>query len=242
MTFEQAVADTLEVTEYLRERFKTDRIVIAGNSWGTLPAVTAVQRHPEWFHAFVGAGQMVDAHETDTLFYADTLAYAVTHGDAALEARLRELGPPPYDRFLDYAPGVFAPGGEVLWNDYPRVPGSTGVSEMPGTLLVEEYGLLDKVRTAGAALDVMEVLYPDLADVDLRRSATRLEVPIVLVQGRHEARGRAELVEEWFGLLEAPDKQLVVFERSGHRPMFEEPDRFFEVMTEEVLTRIPDAA
>ncbi len=42
--------------------------------------------------------------------------------------------------------------------------------------------------------------------------------------------------EEWFPMLEAPSKDLVVFERSGHRPLFEQPRPFTDYMVEEVLT------
>jgi proline iminopeptidase len=233
LSFEQAVADTLALTAHLRERFGQERIYLAGNSWGTLPGVVAVQQRPEWFHAYVGAGQMVSMRATDELFYEDTLAYAREQGDAALEATLTELGPPPYDDFLDYYAGVF--GGEQRWNDYDRIPGSTANSEMPGTLRVPEYDLVAKVRTGAATLDTLGVLYAKVEDIDLRALAPRLEVPVYLVQGRHEARGRAELADAWFAQLQAPSKERIVFERSGHRPMFEEPDRFFEVMTEQVL-------
>jgi proline iminopeptidase len=233
LTFDRAVADTLELTAHLRERFGQDRIYLAGNSWGTLPGVAAVQQRPAWFHAYVGAGQMVSMRATDQLFYEDTLAYAREQGDTALEATLVELGPPPYDDFLDYYAGVF--GGEQRWNDYERIPGSTARSEMPGTLLVSEYDLVAKVRTAAATLDTLGVLYRKVEHVDLRDLAPRLEVPVYLVQGRHEARGRAELADAWFEQLDAPSKELVVFERSGHRPMFEEPERFAEVMAEVVL-------
>ena len=239
LSFEQAVADTLELTAHLRERFGQERIYLAGNSWGTLPGVVAVQQRPEWFHAYVGAGQMVRMRATDELFYEDTLAYAREQGDGALEETLVDLGPPPYDDFLDYYAGVF--GGEQRWNDYARIPGSVARSEMPGTLLVPEYDLVAKVRTAAATLDTLGVLYAKVEAVDLREVAPRLEVPVYLVQGRHEARGRAELVDDWFARLEAPSKELVVFERSGHRPMFEEPDRFFEVLTERVVAADPPA-
>jgi proline iminopeptidase len=235
MTLEGAVADTLEVVDHLRTRFDQERIYLAGNSWGTIVGVLAVQQRPEWFHAYVGAGQMVAPLETDRMFFEDSLDYAREHGDAGLEQQLVELGPPPYERFLDYGAGVFAPGGENLWNDYPRIPGSLASSEMPGTLSVGEYSLLEKVRTAGGVIDTLAVLYPELQDLDLRETATRLEVPVYLVQGRYEARGRAVPADEWFARLDAPTKERVVFERSGHRPMFEEPDRFFEFMTETVL-------
>jgi proline iminopeptidase len=234
MTLENAVDDTLELTRHLLDRFGQDKLYLAGNSWGTLPSVLAVERAPELFHAFVGAGQMVDPLETDRMFHEDSLAHAREVGDAGLEATLLERGAPPYDRFLDYSPGVFLPG-EALWNTYPRLPGTAATSEMPGTLRVAEYSLLEKVRTAGGTIDTLAVLYPDIQDVDLRESASRLEVPVFLVQGGYEARGRAVLVDEWFAELDAPAKELIVFEGSGHRPMFEEPDRFHEVMTETVL-------
>jgi proline iminopeptidase len=233
LTLEQAVADTLELTAHLRERFDQDGIYLAGNSWGTVPGVLAVAQRPEWFHAYVGAGQMVSLRATDELFYEDTLTHAREVGDMALEAELVALGPPPYEDFLAYYAGVF--GGEQRWNDYDRVPGSVANSEMPGTLRVPEYDLVAKVRTGAATLDTLGVLYPKVQDVDLRVAATQLEVPVYLVQGRYEARGRAQLADAWFAQLEAPSKELIVFERSGHRPMFEEPDRFFEVMAEQVL-------
>jgi proline iminopeptidase len=233
LTLEQAVADTLELTAHLRERFDQERVYLAGNSWGTVPGVLAVAQRPEWFHAYVGAGQMVSLRATDELFYEDTLAHAREVGDVALEAELVALGPPPYEDFLDYYAGVF--GGEQRWNDYDRVPGSVATSEMPGTLRVPEYDLVAKIRTGAATLDTLGVLYPKVQEVDLRVAAPQLDVPVYLVQGRHEARGRAQVADAWFAQLEAPSKELIVFERSGHRPMFEEPDRFFEVMAEQVL-------
>jgi hypothetical protein len=52
------------------------------------------------------------------------------------------------------------------------------------------------------------------------------------VIGAHEARGRAVLAEQWFETLDAPEKELITFDRSGHRPLFEEPALFASVMNE----------
>lgn len=51
-----------------------------------------------------------------------------------------------------------------------------------------------------------------------------------MVTGTHEARGRAVPADEWFNMLDAPIKERVVFDQSGHRPSFEQPDRFAELM------------
>jgi pimeloyl-ACP methyl ester carboxylesterase len=82
---------------------------------------------------------------------------------------------------------------------------------------------------------VFAVLYPQLQDIDFRSQARQLGVPVYLVQGRHELPGRATLANEWFQLLKAPKKQLIVLDTVGHRSLFERPDLFNQVMTTTVL-------
>ncbi len=229
LTLEQMVSDTLELADYLRQRFNEERIYLTGNSWGTILGTLAVQRRPDLFHAYVGTGQMVSPPETDAMFYEDTLAWAEQGGDHALVATLQRNGPPPYANLLDYEPAI---SHEHDWNPYPDLDMS---KEMPTNLFVPENSLMDKVNGLRAFLDTFSVLYPQIQGVDLRRDAARLEVPVYLVLGAHEARGRAVPAQEWFGLLEAPNKELVIFERSGHRPSFEEPAAFAALM-QRVLT------
>ncbi|WP_347350770.1 alpha/beta hydrolase [Intrasporangium sp.] len=234
MTLKRAVADVVEVSRYLRDRFDTDRIYLVGQSWGSTLGVLAVQDSPALYRAFVGVGQMVSQRETDRIFRADTLAWARRVGDEALARELTAIGPPPYADVLDYETAL---SHEQQVYPYDHGPNSEGAGGFSENLFVEEYTLLEQVHNLGAFLDVFTILYPQLQDIDFRRSATRLEVPVYLVQGAFEARGRAVLADEWFGLLQAPHKQLVVLDTSGHRPIFEQPQRFHEVMVGIVLAQ-----
>ena len=118
---------------------------------------------------------------------------------------------------------------------YDHSPNTEGDGQMSENLLVEEYTLLEQVHILGATLDVFTVLYPQLQDIDFRTQATRLEVPVYLAQGRHEAPGRQSSPRSGSSMLRAPHKELVVFDTSGHRPLFEQPEMFHQVMTETVL-------
>jgi pimeloyl-ACP methyl ester carboxylesterase len=224
LTVGQMVADTIELTEYLRARFGEEKIYLVGNSWGTILGVLVVERRPELFHAFIGTGQMVSPRETDTMFYEDTLAWAEATGNDALAATLNRNGPPPYESLLDYEPAL---SHEHDWNPYPDFDPAR---EMPANLFVPENSLIDRINGLRSFLDTFSVLYPQLQDLDLRRDVTRLEVPVYVVMGQYEARGRAVPAEEWFEILEAPSKEMVVFEHSGHRPLFEEPAAFASLM------------
>ena len=237
LTLDQAVADTLEVTTYLRERFGQDRIYLAANSWGTIPSVFAVQRAPELFHAYVGTGQMVDNRLTDQMFYEDALAWAEETGNTGLVEQIRSAGPPPYENLLNYE---YTVNYEHQWNAYPGVD---DLWEMPFNTFVPENSLLDRINALRGMLDVNYAVYPQLQDYDFRRDAPRLEVPTYMVLGRYEARGRATLADEWFELLDAPAKHRVVFEESGHRPSFEQPADFAALMRQVLAdTSAPAAA
>lgn len=79
-------------------------------------------------------------------------------------------------------------------------------------------------------LDTFAVLYPQLQAIDFPTDVPGLKIPVYLVLGRYEARGRRVLAKQWFRALEAPLKEMVIFERSGHRPSFEEPAEFAALM------------
>ena len=79
-TLESAIDDTVATTNYLRERFATERVVLVGQSWGTILGVLTVRREPALYSAFVGIGQMVSPVQTDRIFYTDTLGWAANRG------------------------------------------------------------------------------------------------------------------------------------------------------------------
>jgi pimeloyl-ACP methyl ester carboxylesterase len=124
---------------------------------------------------------------------------------------------------------------------YDHSVNAEGQGQMLEGLPVPEYSLLDTVHVLAGLLDTFAIMYPQLQDIDLRADVPRLDVPIYLAQGRYEARGRAEPAREWFDALEAPVTRWIEFPTSGHRPLFEQPELFHEVMTATVLaeTRSP---
>jgi proline iminopeptidase len=227
LTLEGVVADTIEVTEYLAARFGQERIYIAGQSWGTVPATLAVQRRPELYHALIGTGQMVDIRETDRLFYEDTLAWARSRGDAALVTRLEAMGPPPYADLIGSYPVIVGPERQL--NPYPEFDGRT---EMTATIWGPEFTVLDSLGAIRGLADTYARLYPQLQELDLRERVPALEVPVWLVMGQYEARGRVEPARAWFESLQAPEKHWVVFEGSSHRANVERPAEYARLLAE----------
>jgi pimeloyl-ACP methyl ester carboxylesterase len=56
----QHLADAEALVNLLRRRFGPRPMILLGHSWGTYLAVLLAQRHPGWFAAYVGMGQVTD--------------------------------------------------------------------------------------------------------------------------------------------------------------------------------------
>jgi pimeloyl-ACP methyl ester carboxylesterase len=239
LTVDRAVADTIELTNHLRERFDEDRIYVLGQSWGSTLGVLAAQRNPELYHAYIGSGQMVDQAETDLRLYHEALAYADRTGDRRMADMLEPLGEPPWEHISGNA---LALAFELEKLETPYTPprsyterfGSSGIGPMG--LMGSEYSVMDKVGVLRGMVDMFSVLYPQVqGEIDFRRDATRLDVPVYLIDGTHELRARRDLALQWFDHLQAPRKELFTFETAGHAPAFEHFEDLHRILTETVL-------
>ena len=98
-----------------------------------------------------------------------------------------------------------------------------------------EYSFLENANLLRGLLDTFSLMYPQLQDVDFRVDVPRLDVPVYILDGEHELRGRRELAHAWFAALDAPSKQLVTFPDAGHAVAFEQLDAVQRLLLEEIL-------
>ncbi len=238
LTLDQAISDTIELTQYLRERFGEKKIYLLGESWGTLLGVLAVQRQPELYYAWVSSGQMVNLRETDRKIYQDILALAAKTGDTSLAAKMRAYGEPPYAD-IPYANAFVEGQYERLYQPYspPQsyIQRGKAANIEPMGLLGSEYNLVEKVNVLRGLLDMFTVMYPQLQNIDFRQTVKQLEVPVYLLDGAAELKGRRDLALEWFDRLKAPRKQRFTFENAAHSVAFEQFEAFSKIMIETIL-------
>ncbi len=240
LTPERYIADGLSLTDYLRKRFEEEKIYVLGESWGSALGIWMVQQRPEHFHAFIGTGQMVSFLETDLLCYEFVLKLAKERGDTQKVAQLEEQGPPPY-----YGKGVAMKEAAYLLETYNYMNADPAINDdgfntfqdLAGT----EYGLYDKVSWFRGSLETLNIVYPQLWDKDLREQAAELEVPVYFLLGRHDVNAPPILTESYYGILDAPHKELIWFERSGHNPWVTESEAFADTVINKILPKIQNS-
>lgn len=231
--FEQFVRDAEALVQWIRKEFSQDRIVVLGHSWGSFIGLTLAQRRPQWFHAYVGVGQITDVRESERRGWQFALGKAREAGNQQAVDQLLSIAP-----YAHKGVPVTIEQLEIQrrWlNHYGGyIHGRTSArAEADAAKLSPEYSD-DDLRLIWKANAISESrLLPALFQVDLSKVRT-LQVPIVLFAGRHDHNVSSALAAQWLRDLEAPGKTLVWFEHSGHEPMIEEPGRFLVELVQRV--------
>lgn len=221
MNLEQFIADAREVTEYLQDRFRQNKIYIVGHSWGSILGVKLAERFPELYHAYIGIGQVTHMIKGERLSYEYALRQAQETGHVKA---VRELAALEQDYFKDYRKlkiqrkwlGVFK--GVMYRQPMEKVV-------VPRMLRSSEYSLMDMLRFVRGARFSIKQMWQEVCDIDLE-SVTKLQIPVFLCMGRHDYNTPFELAEAFFHNLQAPIKTWEWFEESAHCPNFEEPEKF----------------
>ncbi len=229
---EHFVEDTREVTEYLRERFGQDKIILMGHSWGSYVGVKTIQNYPELYAAYIAIGQVTDQKESERLAYDYMLAHATEIGD---ESAIRQLS--KFDRQAVDFPAmdfVMSAARTPLMNRYhigvTRAPISTADIAMDILFSFGGYTVGEKMQyVAGMGFSGVNVFPQVLAD-NLFLSARSFEIPVYVMHGKWDYQVSQVLSEAWFDGIEAPEKGYFVFENSAHSPNAEEPERFVHIV------------
>jgi len=226
LTREQMIADVQEMAAWVRKELRKDKLFVLGHSWGSFLGLQLAQLHPEWLHAYVGVSQLIDGPENERHNWRFAMDAARRAGNA--EA-VRELGAiAPYA-----APGQTIPIKDLYvqrkWvGFYGGVMAYRHDNSAESALVwfSPEYSD-EEIQSIWEGNDfATPYLLPALLKLDLT-SIRKIDVPLILLLGRHDATVNPEIAAAWLDTVTAPQKRLVWFEHSAHMPMTEEPGKFF---------------
>ncbi len=228
ISLKQMVADTVSVLGFLRDRFG-GRTCVAGFSFGATLAAFAAAQRPDLVRTLVATGMDIDGAAAANGAYQFALRTAKQRGSRRATRQLEAIGPPPHLTSKQF-------GTRVRWasNFGGVTTGETYASlarELVSSLVrCSDYSAGDIIRTVRGITATQAALLPDLASMDLTRSLPRIDVPVVMVQGRHDQVAPGESAQQYASSLQAPGKQLIWFETSAHTPHLEEPAKFRDVL------------
>jgi pimeloyl-ACP methyl ester carboxylesterase len=228
ISLDRLVGDTVSLLSFLRDRSDA-KIYVAGFSFGATIGAYAASQRPDLVATLVATGMDIDGAAAGHRAYEFCLAAARKRGTRRATRQLAAIGPPPHLTSKQFAT-------RVRWatNFGGVTSGETYATLVRGLLasLVRspDYSAADIIRTVRGITATHAALLPELASMDLAATLPRIDVPVVMVQGRHDEVAPGAAAERYASLLQAPSKQLEWFENSAHTPHLEEPGKFRDLL------------
>jgi len=228
ITIDLMVSDTVSLLQLLRDQFG-EKPYVAGFSLGATISAYAAALRPDLVAALVAVGTDIDGVAAGHSAYDFALSTGRQRANKRAIRQLEAIGPPPHLNAKQFGTRVrWASnfGGVTLNETY----GSVVRGLLASLLRSPDYSTGDVLRTVRGIAATQAALLPELATLDLVRTLPRLDVPVVMVQGRLDQVAPGVAAERYANALEAPSKQLVWFENSAHTPHLEEPEKFRELV------------
>ncbi|MFX3623444.1 MAG: alpha/beta fold hydrolase [Ectobacillus sp.] len=221
MHLKQFMNDAKDVTDYLRHRFKQDKIHLAAHSWGSVIGLYLVSKYPEKYLSYTGFSQITNWVENDKLSYKWLVERARETNNKRALAELASVGEPPYTKGFQQWSVIRKwqfKYNSMFYNAGDK-KSATFFSCLKIMLRSPDYSLVDVYNSLvrGFKLSYTEELIHDLNTFDFFTEVLVLNVPVMFIHGRKEKHVMAELINRYFEMLHAPKgKTLYWSEKSSH--------------------------
>lgn len=225
ITTTQILADTKAVTDYLKSRFRKEKIYIMGFSGGTHIALEAAKLHPDDYYAYIGMAQVVSSDaDNDTLIYNFMKKIFTERGQKGNLKKLEksvipsENGKVVCKDWASYVLLIHKAGGGTIKDK----------TEFKGIIIpiikAHCYTSKEKINyIRGMKMYRTTPFYKDVIQRDYRKMITNLEIPAYFVSGNTDYNCPWPLVEEYCKQIKAPEKKFLLVENAAHSPLWENP-------------------
>lgn len=222
-TFEQAQVDLDELVDYVRMRFDAEKVIIVGHSYGTMLGSQYVFEHPDKVLAYIGVGQVVSI-ESEIYSYEDALRIATENGD---DTNAMETA---YHAYVNTGTLV------NLINLRNHISKYHVAEKAANTMLagiVSPYMGMDDLKwflkqagNLGEYFELNHQLYDYMMITDMREQGCTYQVPVGFISGSDDWITPAKYSEDYFHLINAPEKSFCLIDGCGHSPQYDDPKVF----------------
>jgi len=221
--------DLRQTVEYAKQKYQTDRIFLAGHSWGTMLGTQYILKHPKSVAGYIGYGQVVASTTQDRAYYEHVKAAVIKSGN---QEDMKAL-----DSIENSFPNI---ARENFFKEYSTLSEVGFKYDFMTNNVFEIYSnsptwTPDDEAQAAYIEELNQKLYAEvLWGYDIR-NVKEYSVPIYYILGRHDEMTSSTLAAEYFDTIASPKKGLYWVEDAGHLLDTDNPSAFFKAVKEIVV-------
>ncbi len=237
MNAKQIVEDTYRLIKIMKKRFNKKKVYVVGHSWGTLIGTLLAKKYPREINAYVGVSQVVHMKLAEDIAFYFILGRAYKNKNFTAIKELdsvRNITPHQGDKYLKRVEI------ERKWVQYfgGSLRKEKNLDKFRRIVIKSpEYKVIDVINYVVSSRFSLKKLWKELREVDFLKNPMKLKVPVYLIQGKHDYQTPSILVKEYFRKLKAPKKELIMFNKSAHSPLYEESEKFNKLIISKLLRK-----
>ncbi|PRR82515.1 alpha/beta fold hydrolase [Clostridium vincentii] len=241
ITLKQLLNDTIQVTNYIRQRFNQDKIYLMGHSWGSFLGIQVSASNPELYHAYIGIGQVVNMIESEKLAYQYMIDFYKENNNLSMVSKLEKFP------VMESEKVVYSFFASSLRDEAMHKAGIGTMRNMKSVITgiffpvmqCQGYTLSEKINIwrGKANLNKNSNLSSEMLAIDLTSKIPKINIPVYFISGGYDYTVNYSLSKKYYESLDAPIKGFYTFKNSAHSPLFEEPEKFISIMTEDILNQ-----
>ena len=216
--------DLLEIVQYLKKRYKKEKIGIIGHSWGSVLGSMFALEHPEHTLCYIGCGQVISFMENERTGFEKLKSAIEESGKERDKRKLMKIGEYPEAGAFDMK--YFRKMGQVrkLQGKY-HLAMDMDMDMIKMFLHCPVMGAADILPFLTGLLLNMQVMR-ELTSYDLRDKGRQYQVPVYYVLGENDQQTPVEIATSYFGEITAPEKNLYLIKNAGHLTMLDNMDDY----------------
>lgn len=220
--FDRLTEDAIEVAKYACRRLRKRKVILVGQSWGSMLGLRVVKRRPDLFYAYVGTGFPANIQICEQARRSWVRAQAQeAHDEATLDAlkATAKLSRSNMRRFM-------------VGKRYLMSRSDLRYLNVQRNLL----GQLPKVELQhwiGGAQFTTPRLLPIIGTWDPRKVGLDFELPMFVIQGRDDHVTSFKGAKDYIAAIRAPRKAFIPI-AGGHYACFTDPKGFVGALRRDV--------
>ena len=231
LNFESLLKDLDELVAYLLDRFKKKSVIIMGHSFGSILGISYAKLNYRRVDCYIGVSQIIDSNKSLELNYNELLA--MLDSDASI--RLQEL----YNSYImDKSIIKLNTLHKAILSYYKD--NIDGLIKTDINLVIKkspdykhkDFRWLRLIMKPERYVALEAPILEYVKSFNIATIGNELRVPCYFIIGEHDKSSRPEVLNEYYSILKAPKKELVLLKNQGHTPQVVSPELFSKVVLE----------
>ena len=226
---ERVQLDGIELAQYLCDYLAKKKILLLGHSWGTYLGIGMVKRRPELFAAYIGTGQVGSWRANVQTQFDFLLAKARAANDQKRVAQLEAIGTPDPTSVKQYF------SWWSMRNPYMSQDDSKWFAELREIVRSNPEFTEEYLKAFGEGMKFSgRTTVSSMLTTELATAVNTLRLPFFVIQGQEDMVTPTSVAVQYFKVVKAPKKKLVIIEHAGHFALVTHREEFLAALVKYV--------